>query len=365
MSSSSSRRKNYSGQPRTISDVGRYNNNHNNNTSTTIPFRSSPEPYGDSANNKFYGQYITDASSEEDEYDRETDIIFNQQQYSKSSDFMAMPPPIKKRKLTADHYGSGPTNIGYTVKPPTSITNRPTKMDIIREQIGLAMNIYHFNVDKLAKYCDTPRQVFVKWLQGGIDQAPNIGVNADKNNNNKDKSDKSEKHKKSSKATILKIKFKRSKIKKEPKEREQNYYLTAILANQIAEKMQIWLDEFIMNGFMDKKYLKFVHHFERYKRNEKGIKHETHVFDNLDMKFNKIKMEDNQFMNDMNNNPKFDWNDDSSFYYKANNENNNDTQISDDLIPIRIEDQIAGKPITDSFLWDPSLVFSISVLVQG
>ena len=48
-------------------------------------------------------------------------------------------------------------------------------MDIIREQIGLAMTLYHFNIDKLAK------NIFIKWLQGGIDQVNNIGVNSDKN----------------------------------------------------------------------------------------------------------------------------------------------------------------------------------------
>jgi len=65
---------------------------------------------------------------------------------------------------------------------------------------------------------------------------------------------------------------------------------------------------------------------------------------------NKLKMEDSKQSNARNNNVQFDWNDDSSFYYKVEkkeSENNN-------LIPIVIEERVNGKFIRDEFLWNAS-----------
>eukprot|EP01084_Bolivina_argentea_P307809 532096_1 len=218
------------------------------------------------------------------------------------------------------------------------------------------MTLYHFNVNKLAEYCDIPKQIFIKWLQGGIEQKKNIGVNSNSNNNNNNnnnnnKNDKSL-PKKATKTPIFKIKIKRSQIQKaqvKVKSQEKGYYLTGILADQIAEKMKIWLDNFIKNGFMDKKYLKFVHHYKRYKKHNKNESQHAHSFDNLDMKWNKIKI-NNEIESEMNNNPMFDWNDDSSFYYKVNA--NKSENIKPELVPIEINEIIKGKPYKDSFLWN-------------
>jgi len=169
---------------------------------------------------------------------------------------------------------------------------------------------------------------------------------------NKENKNNHEQPTKSKKTTILKIRIPRSKIKKNKKNiriksQSKAYYLTPILADKIAEKMQKWLDNFIKNGFMDKEYLQYVHHYKRYKKNE--TKNTQHNFNNLDMKFDKIKIAENGMAEDLNNNPEFDWNDDSSFYYKAKKEIQ---QKNGNLIPVEIDEIVNGKPYKDTFLWD-------------
>eukprot|EP01084_Bolivina_argentea_P032390 59930_1 len=255
-----------------------------------------------------------------------------------------------KRKLNDPiNNGSGPSSIGYVIKCPQNL-KKPTKMDAIREQIGLAMTLYHFNASKLAEYADIHKQIFIKWLQGGMDQKPNVGVNSNSNSNTNSNKPPS----KPSKTPMFKIKFKRSLLKS-AKTSEKTIMLTPLLSDKIAEKMQKWLDDFIHNGFLDKRYLEFVHHYKRYKRNATyNVKKETHSFDNMDMKWNKIKHEDAQFMEKRNDNPMFDWNDDSSFYYKMNDPREKEEEgAMGDLIPIQMDAIVRGKPFRDSFLWNP------------
>ena len=177
-----SKQKGYKNQRNRRSSSNNSNNAHNtNNHNTIFPFRTSPEPTGEQ---KFYGEYITDISTEEDEDNDDYDgLNDNNEDYWNSAEFTAMPPPIKKRKLNDPiNNGTVPSSIGYVVEPPTAF-RKPTKMDAIREQIGLAMTLYHFNADKLADFCDVPKQIFIKWLQGGIQQQTDIGVNANNNSN--------------------------------------------------------------------------------------------------------------------------------------------------------------------------------------
>ena len=327
-----------------------------------FPTRTSPQPV--SGQQVFFGASVTDLSSS-DANDTESDSSENMHA---SNEFSAMPPPIKRRKLNdaMANGENGPTSIGYVVKPPSSL-KKPTKMDAIREQIGLAMTLYHFNVSALANHCSVHKQVFGKWLNGEVPQKREVGVNANANSNAKNNFgliQHGNKAQKSSKKTkILKIKI--PKKTKHKSSAEKAYYLTPILADQIAEKMKKWMDNFIKNGFCDEEYFKFVHHYKRYKKGKggKATKHDVHSFDNLGMKWDKIKVEDTKMSKARNNNPVFDWNDDSSFYYRVNEKENANNK--DHLIPIQIEEIVNGKEYKDSFLWDPSNGIGLKDFVQS
>merc|ERR1712228_282101 len=66
--------------------------------------------------------------------------------------------------------------------------------------------------------------------------------------------------------------------------------------------------------------------------------------------------------NAQNNNPVFDWNDDSSFYYKVSRK---EDEMNDHLIPIQIDEIVNGKEYKDSFLWDVSNGIELSEFVQS
>merc|ERR1712228_823901 len=66
--------------------------------------------------------------------------------------------------------------------------------------------------------------------------------------------------------------------------------------------------------------------------------------------------------NAQNNNPVFDWNDDSSFYYKVNRK---EDVTNDHLIPIQIDEIVNGKEYKDSFLWDACNGIELSEFVQS
>merc|ERR1719295_680121 len=151
-----------------------------NRNQSHLHYQASEQPSASAAaESKFYGQYVTDSSSDEGDEDFELDSLgtnsANTIDDADDDDDLAyddepatQPPPLKKRKFDDPPPSSAPTSIGYVVQPPSK---RPaTKMDALREELGLAMALYHLNVDKLSEVASVPRQIFVQWLQGAIAQ---------------------------------------------------------------------------------------------------------------------------------------------------------------------------------------------------
>ncbi|ETO32334.1 hypothetical protein RFI_04783 [Reticulomyxa filosa] len=122
--------------------------------------------------------------------------------------------PNKKRKVN---------QVGVSVKPTLQVNDKRKESDKVREEMGLAITLYHLNMSELATYCDTTLGVFDKWLQGDVTEVEELNSASPSGRVNNEE-------------RLL--------------NRETNDSITA--------KMSEWLKGFSMHGLSNPRYFKFV-----------------------------------------------------------------------------------------------------------